>query len=231
MATVALPVENKVRELDGKLWLGLNLIDHGYKVTIGPSWEIKYVLDEIDPDTYLTKDPGDGNIEFFKNLRNGGVNVCGLAPEVGVNSSVDTFMKNRQNMLNYIDAYFAWGEVTADSIRTYYEDSIYKDRIVVTGNPRFDLVTRELRSIYESTSQDILNKYGEYVLINTNFTLANPITREKTYTKIRDVHPDRDPHQESIGELQVYYSFLELIFTATSRRGSFNVSTHLCAIR
>jgi surface carbohydrate biosynthesis protein len=189
--SVALPIENKVRELDGKLWLGLNLVDRGYDVTIGPSWEIKYALDKIDPDIYFTKDPGDGNTAFFERLRSAGIGVCGLAPEVGVNSSVDTFMKNRQRSLNNMDVYFAWGDVTANTLGSYYEGSVCKDKIITTGNPRFDLVTNDMRSVYKNKSDDILDKYGEYILINTNFTLSNPITRKETYSKIQDVHPDR----------------------------------------
>jgi surface carbohydrate biosynthesis protein len=211
MNSIALPIEGKVRELDGKLWLGLNFVDRGYDVTIGPSWELKYVLDTVDPDIYFTKDPGDGNIEFLKELRNAGISVCGLAPEVGVNSSEFMFAENRQNSLEYMDMYFCWGETTATALRTYYNDQ-NRDKIKVTGNPRFDLVTEELRSVYSRGSEKLHGKYGNYLLMNTSFGIGNPINREHRYAKIKESYSDRNLHKERLVESEILYSFVRLVF-------------------
>jgi surface carbohydrate biosynthesis protein len=213
MKSVAISIENKVRELDGKLWLALNLIDRGYEVTIGPSWEIKPSLEEINPDVYFAKDVGDGNIEFFKSLRNAGIAVCGIPPETGVNSSVDSFIENRKDILHYMDAYFAWGHIPKTAFQSHYERSLLKSKVKITGNPRFDLVTKNLRSFYKKSAEELNKQYCDYLLINTNFGLANPAgSREDTYSKQKELYPDIDPYYEGIRGSRVLYSFIELVF-------------------
>jgi surface carbohydrate biosynthesis protein len=81
MSTVAIPIETKVRELDGKLWLGLHLLARDHSVVLGPAGEVKASLHRTAPDMYISKDLGDGNVDFFDALRAAGCRVCGLPTE------------------------------------------------------------------------------------------------------------------------------------------------------
>ena len=94
MATIGLPVETKARELYGKLWLSLNLIERGHHVVFGPSYEVKRTLYRTQPDIYITKTPRDTEISFFKKLQNAGVKICGLDTEGAVYASMDDFAEN-----------------------------------------------------------------------------------------------------------------------------------------
>ena len=222
MKTVAIPIENKVREVDGKMWLGLNLVGRGYTVALGPSWEIKSSLDKIQPAVYFAKDTGDGNVDFFENLRDSGIIVCGIPPESGVAGSVEDYAQHRTEVIETVDAYFSWGDEPAEAVRSRYDDSI-SDRHKVTGNPRFDLLAPELRSIYESMGGQLIDTYGEYVLINTNFSMGNPIRREKQFSKISEIHPDRNLDSEERHYSRVLHLFVEFAIHVSNEVSGTNV--------
>jgi surface carbohydrate biosynthesis protein len=175
MKKVAIPIETKVRELDGKIWLSLNLIKEGHKVYIGPDFEIKNLIDKIKPDVYITKDPGD-SVDYFDKLREAGVLVYGLDTEGAVYESDSKIAKNKEKVLNHIEALFAWANEPYKRVKEKYKN---KDNIHVTGNPRFDLLSDELKGMYDDRPNVISEKYKNYVLVNTNFTLTNPYKKDQ----------------------------------------------------
>lgn len=181
--TISIPIETKVREFDGKLWLGLNAVERGYKVAIGPAFEINRTLDITKPDFHITKDPGDGKIGFFKKLHAAGITVCGLDTEGAVFESIDQFATNKTEFLNHIDAFCAWGEKPADVIRNNFTET---DKVHVTGNPRFDLLHPHLRYIYRDRASSLNDQYGQYILLNCNFSIANPYSQNQI-DKIEEV--------------------------------------------
>jgi len=213
MKTVAIPIENKVREFQGKLWLGLNLIERGYEVIIGPSYETKKTLEISKPDVYITKDVGDSKpqIEFLKEIRSAGINVCGLDPEAGVNSSNPGLSFRKMDVVDYMDAYFAWGSEPANNIKRHYENDI---PIYITGNPRFDLLVSPLRSIHNKRAKEIRSEYGDYILINTNFSIANPFDWE---TKCKNVRETININERHINMSRILYTFFETIFYLKSK--------------
>lgn len=170
MAIVAIPIETKVRELYGKLWLGLNLIESGHTVLLGPAFELKKTLHISEPTVYIAKDPGNNNIEFFNSLQEAGCAVCGLDTEGAVFTELESFAETKKQALSEFDLYITWGVAQAELLQKYTHTP---EVIVPTGNPRFDLLNPELRGIYFDEAKQILNNYGEYVLFNTNFSWAN----------------------------------------------------------
>lgn len=205
MKTVAIPIETKVREFDGKLWLGLNLVSRGYRVILGPHYEVTSTFDITEPDIYFTKDPGDPDINIFKRLRSAGISVCGLDTEGAVFESLDQFGHNKKEILNHLDAFFAWGEKPADEVRQHHDDD---HNLHVSGNPRFDLLQPNLRFIYQNQAKPFIEQYGEYILVNGSFGLANPIKAGKVVEEKR---------YDSVDQLythayRVFHSFMEAIY-------------------
>jgi surface carbohydrate biosynthesis protein len=221
MKTVAIPIESKNREFDGKLWLGLNFVGRGYEVVLGPSWELKSAIDIVEPDVYISKDPGDGNIDFFNDLRNSGIKVCGLPSETAVNSDVSHYPQNKMQVLNVLDAYFEWGQEPAKELKRVYQDQ--SEKIKITGNPRFDLLTSNLKSIYAGEKDQIQNEYGDFILFNTNFSVGNPVDRERMVKSVENNQPDRDILKEEQLYSRILYTFLELILYLTSEDIDYNI--------
>ena len=48
------------------------------------------------------------------------------------------------------------------------------EKLVVTGNPRFDTLMPHVRAVYEADARGIRERYGRFLLVNTNFSSANP---------------------------------------------------------
>jgi surface carbohydrate biosynthesis protein len=176
MATVAIPIETKAREFHGKLWLGLNLTQRGYSVVLGPSDEIKNTLYISEPDIYISKDPSDNNIELFSKLKKANCKICGLDTEGAVYPSLEDFGRNKRESLRYFDRYFLWGEAQTEFLQDRMDDS---ESLIPTGNPRFDLLNRNLRSIYSKNANSIRSIYGDYIIFNMNFSWANHYNSKK----------------------------------------------------
>lgn len=171
MSTIAIPIETKNRELDGKLWLALNLTARGHSVVLGPAGEVKASLHRTAPDVYITKDPGDGKSGFFDALRQAGCRVCGLPTEGGVFTDMGYFFTNKQRVFEHVDRYFMWGRRQAEASKSFATDTA---SVTVTGNPSFDLCRTEYRSVYDIDAAGHRDRYGAYVLFNMNFSRANP---------------------------------------------------------
>lgn len=207
MCTVAIPIEIKKREFLGKLWLGLNLLQRGYQVVLGPSWEVKKSLDYSQPNVYISKDPGDNNSSWFDHLRTNGVIVCGLDTEGGVYDSAERFSQNKTEVLNHLDAFFAWGEKPAEAIRTRYDNDC--DNLHITGNPRFDLLQPDIRHVYKDMSKKDFTSNKNYILINGTFTTANPFTKiqnEKTEERYGELSTE-----EISSIFRIFHLFIESI--------------------
>lgn len=207
MSTVAIPIETKVRELDGKIWLSLNLIENGHKVILGPSGEIYNSLDVSGPDIIVRKDAGGGSIDFIEQLQSTGIVVCALNTEGGVFSSPKKFAQNKKDVLNHIDAYFAWGQAPAEAIQRQYDSPT--DNLYVTGNPRFDILQPTLRSFYERQATTYQEKYGEYVLVNGNFAMANP-HGDHVLDKVEEIYDGIDRSKLNFSS-RIFHLFLDTI--------------------
>lgn len=205
MAAVALPIETKVRELYGKLWLSSHLLKRGYDVIIGTSWEVDSTLYFTQPDFYISKDPSDENIEFFDLLRESGVRTYGLATEGGIGSGLDRWVSNRTEVLNHLDGFFCWGKAQQEILSSNYQNT---SAVLNTGNPRFDLLCSRFRSLYDHFASPLREEYSPFILVNTNFGYANPFDRDLQFSKIEQLFGDVD---NSIirDEARTFYSFLE----------------------
>jgi surface carbohydrate biosynthesis protein len=73
--------------------------------------------------------------------------------------------------LQKMDHYFLWGEIQQRDILEHMPG--IADKLILTGNPRIDLLRPEFRHYYESVASQLRKKYGPFVLINTNFADTN----------------------------------------------------------
>lgn len=180
MARIYIPIETKVREFDGKLWLALNLAKEGHKVAIGEKSR-KLAADKLQPDVHL--DVGttysDSYKEILSKISEMGCKIGVLDTEGGVFQSKDDYFNRliSEEILELVDILFAWGEVPARPIKE--KTSYPAEQIYVTGNPRFDVLHPELRGIYSESAAALTDRFGEFILFNTNFSNANHFDQKK----------------------------------------------------
>jgi surface carbohydrate biosynthesis protein len=166
-----LPIETKVRELDGKILLAAMAAERGWGVILGHKDTIVSDSANIDG-IVLEKDGHAGNYrinQFFES----GKKVCIMDEEGLVYHNGQDYYRRRLNPKNHqmADFVFLWGEVQRKDVAE--QIPIPENKLVLTGNPRFDLLRPEFRQYYSTEALRLKNKYGPFILVNTNFGESN----------------------------------------------------------
>ena len=173
-ATLLLPVELQVRELDPKLLLACMAARRGYASLIGPRREMHFYIPFFKNAIYLSKSMTSGSVNVFKWLRELGHNIVAWDEEALVHLPPEHYFKRRFNdeTLKYVSHLFAWGEDNVD-LWNQYPRMPASLQVHITGNPRGDLLRPEVRAIYQQDAQALQAKFGDFILVNTNFNPVN----------------------------------------------------------
>jgi surface carbohydrate biosynthesis protein len=169
-----IPVENQVRELDPKLLLACIAARRGFTSIIGSHREIDFRIASFPRGLYLNKSMTARNLKMFKIMRRIGHAILTWDEEALVHLPPDIYYSRRLSpvAIRYVSHLFAWGEDNADLWRRY--PHLPEDLpIHVTGNPRNDMLRPELHGFYSEEVQAIRERYGDYLLVNTNFNHVN----------------------------------------------------------
>ena len=173
-ATLLMPVENQVRELDSKLLLACIAARRGFSSVIGSRREMHIQITAFPRSIYLAKSmPVHRNI-IFKIMRKLGHEIVAWDEEALVHPQAETYYRRRvcPQGIRYVSHLFAWGEDNAELWRQYPELPVGTP-IHLTGNPRSDILRYELRGFYKSDAKELHRAYGDLILVNTNFNHVN----------------------------------------------------------
>ncbi len=212
--SLLLPVETLNREFDGKLLLALHAAERGWLATVGKRSKLHDNLQRFPRSIYFSKDFRAGNEAVFRILAGLGHTIVGLDEEGLVNTSDEMLLlKMEPEVLNHLRTAFAWGENDARVYRL--AGGLAKKPVVVTGNPRGDLLRPELAPYFSSEVAKIREKYGPFALFNTNFALVNHFIANLTRFKVADwVAKDKAEEMKSglLGhKARLLEAFLDLI--------------------
>lgn len=176
------PIETKSREFDYKLILAHKAIkDHPSSVAfIGSIPAIHENIDRFQSGLYISKTiftstREDVNSGRYKKFKKKGFDIIHLHEEGGVfpGDSHDWAESLRKlydiNILDTNDVLCVWGNTQADLEIVRRTSGV---PIRVTGHPRFDL-NKDYRHIYSKEVNRLKEKYGDYILINSNFASSN----------------------------------------------------------
>lgn len=168
-----IPIETKVREFQAKLLLSCYAVEAGFEVIIGGQMELLRRIKYMPRGIYLEKGVASTKINSVKLLRNLGNRVVAWCEEGLVILDRKAYARDRvsSDVLREVDIFFAWGEVQAEAMRMKMPDGIGK--IVLSGNPRFDLLRPPYRAVFSCRAEEIRTRYGPFFLINTNFGIYN----------------------------------------------------------
>lgn len=168
-----LPVETKSRELYGKMLLSCVAAEKGWGVLIG-SKSATRDAPGLPKGVILDKSISPGRLKDIESLQLNGqrVSVCDEEGLLYVNLKWYEQRRFEKASFEKIDYFFAWGQQhKADILQIL--GAINSDKIVVSGNPRFDLLREEFHGIYKKSSSHLKAKYGRIILINSNFLFVN----------------------------------------------------------
>ena len=173
-ATLLMPVENQVRELDSKLLLACIAARREFASLIGFRREIHFHISSFPPGIYLSKSMTAASDLMFKIMRKLGHEIVAWDEEALVHLPPETYFSRRLSpvAMGFVSHMFAWGQDNAE-LWQQFPQLPDGTEIHVTGNPRNDLLRPEIRLYYQKTVEELVERYGSFILINTNFNHVN----------------------------------------------------------
>jgi surface carbohydrate biosynthesis protein len=173
-----LPVETKAREFHAKLLLGARAVERGYSVVLGEQNAMVRQIAYLPRGLYVDKSIASTKTKHFRRLRQHGNKVAAWCEEGLVYRDRDAYLRQRISLDSLAEAerFFCWGDVQRDDIAakaTLASAGGGREKLVPTGNPRFDLLRPEFRDLFAPRARELRGKYGSFILINTNFARYN----------------------------------------------------------
>ncbi|WP_163339191.1 surface carbohydrate biosynthesis protein [Desulfopila sp. IMCC35008] len=224
---VIIPVETKSREFHGKLFLALELLRRGHPVLFGDQVRLWDYCDLIEPSIYLDKSVAATRKDWFERCLSMGHKVVSWDEEGLVFFNTWMFRKLRidPQAFNQVEKFFAWGSVQKDAICEEYQD--FSSKIVICGNPRFDFLREELRKFYLPKVQELKNKFGKMLLVNTNFAFFNHYKTQDELKTMLAHYPLADEPGYLDGWIEMHRvahnSFIEMVPELLSRYPDYTI--------
>lgn len=176
-----IPVETKTREFHAKILLACVAAENGLTAVIGQKSELRRQISHLPKGFFLYYGIAENFLRDIQNLKEAGLTVVAVDEEGLVYYSCDFYQRYRVScqVLHDITHFFAWGKNQAQCIASKCPEE--KQKIVLAGNPRFDLLRPEFREFFRAESDAIKAKYGKFLLINTNFGACNHFNGPEFY--------------------------------------------------
>ena len=205
-STLIIPVESQVRELDAKILLSCIAAERGFPVLMGSRAFTHFQVASVPRGVYLAKSMRSLSNSMFKALRQLGHDIVAWEEEALVHPPADTYFTLRLSpeTVKEVSHIFAWGQENADLMRQYPELPENMP-IHITGNPRGDMLRPELRPYFDTEVSRLRGLYGDFILINTNFSDVNPfIPSIGLFKPSKDAHKASKRGQSGIGMSQQF---------------------------
>jgi surface carbohydrate biosynthesis protein len=171
--TLVVPVESQVRELDAKLLLSCVAAERGFSVVLGSRAFVHFAVARLPRGVYLAKSMRKLSDKMFSILRDLGHEIAAFDEEALVRFANPEYHRRRLSAeaMGRVAVLMAWGEDDAQAFREF--EGYHGAPIHVTGNPRMDLLRDELRPVFKEEADALRARFGELVLVNTNFGAVN----------------------------------------------------------
>lgn len=170
--TLVIPVETINRELDAKLHLALRAAMRGWKVILGGRANINHFIPRLPPSIYVSKGLRVGNKYILRFMEGFGHVPVALDEESLIRQSDEALlMMLDEETFNRPRLLFAWGQSNADVWKRF--KGYRGTPILEIGNPRMDLLRPEMADYFRSEVQSITDRFGDFVLVSTNFSMVN----------------------------------------------------------
>jgi surface carbohydrate biosynthesis protein len=177
--TLILPVESQVRELDAKLLFACCAAERGYHVVIGSRAYVHFAVADLPRGVYVAKSMRKMSALMFSLIRDLGHEIVAWEEEALVHPPPGVFYPLRLSpaTISCVSRLFAWGEENRELLAGYPHLPPGL-QMHVTGNPRGDMLRPELRTFFNDEVHALQQEFGDFLLINTNFTDVNPYLPE-----------------------------------------------------
>lgn len=182
------PLETRPRDLDPRLYLGLQCIKEGYSCLIGSkSGVIKEMFSQEMQFIYFDKGLNAVDQDFYRRIKASKGAIVSLDEEGGVYNEKlykqELLRRNKENILQFVDLIFTWGEKQK---KILFENTTFpENKIISSGHPRFDLCKPKFRDFQTALLKNHIDTNMKYILINSTFTAANTVLTLDEEIKLR----------------------------------------------
>jgi len=172
---VYLPIEFRSREFDSKALLAAVLAERGYSVVLGQQWMVNANLDRLPPGVMLFKSFNRIHHPAMLQARRAGHRVVALEEELLAQTEERVVkMLCPAGIFEAADLFLCHGQFEREILQRL---SGGKVRIEIAGNGRVDLLKPAARAFFRGQIEEIRARYGEFILVNTNFSAVNSVWR------------------------------------------------------
>lgn len=167
-----LPIETKNREFHAKLLLACHAAKQGFMVMLGGIHELQSLSPSLPRGIIVDKSISFSKTNYFQKYKALGYSVTAWCEEGLVILDPEEYRNLRisEESFGLVDIFFAWGQNQLDALPVTFNKS---GKVVLAGNPRFDLLRHPYREVFRQEAMQIKKQYGPFILINTNFGLFN----------------------------------------------------------
>jgi len=181
---VYLPIEFGSREFDSKALLAAVLAQRGYAVVIGQQWILYNSMKMLPPGAVLFKSFNNIHHPAMHHAKKANHRVVVLEEELLAHiekKAIGNFCT--KDIFDLPHTILANGDFERDVLK---ELSGGKIEIEVAGNGRVDVVKPAFRSFFKRDIDAVVERFGDFILINTNFGIIN--TFWDTIEQVTDIH-------------------------------------------
>lgn len=173
---IYLILEVKSRELDSRILFSILAAKKNYSVVICKKAYLFSKLKYLKPGVVILKSMGKKNNSMISEARKYGHKICLMDEEGLLFWTPEIYCRKRidEKVINLIEYIFTWGKNDFNAIVEVFPK--HKNKLIITGNPRIDLLKKKYNNFYFAEAQKIKEKQKKFILINTNFGYANHIT-------------------------------------------------------
>ena len=184
-STLIIPVENQVRELDAKLLFACVAAEHGFSSVLGSKQYLYFSMPRIERGVFIAKSMRARSTLMFDIIRSLGNDIVAWDEESLVRYASPEYCTWRfsASTFSFIRHLFAWGEDDAEMFNSFSGNK--STSVYVTGNPRADLLRRDVRGYFSDEVDQLRARFGDFILVNTNFSFVNPFVKKLALVQTR----------------------------------------------
>ena len=172
--TLLLPLEERNRELNSRAMVTLAAVDKGFDVILGQQWEIFAHLDAIPPSVVLFKGNNAIQARQIGRARMAGHLTASIEEEAfSICNPREILRCYHRDIPGLVDVTFTQGTEQTRALVSKWPD--FAAKIQTVGTPRADILWHQRSGCLSTTARGLREKFGTFVLINTNFALINPV--------------------------------------------------------
>lgn len=212
-----LPIEISSREFHAKLFLAHSAASQGWKVVMGPRFEVSKLAEILPAGVYLGIGFHTSAATIGRKLKKLGHRVISMDEEGLVRLAPEYYREYRVDprIFDVSENALFWNESHLSEVRELAKGS---QKLRVIGNPRLDILMEKARGLFSKDVECIEKSFGEFILVNSSFGTANHMHgidywREELRKRGWFDTPEKEEYQNSRIEFQgkIFLEMKELV--------------------